>query len=123
MRVRGTSTEASATISPEPPVETSIKRLVVIDSGTADVCQVIADELISRWGREQKSVSGTIPLNVQLNFKDKVRIRVPFAGIDEDMFLQRKEHSITGAETSITCGDISLGDNELIARIIDDLLK
>lgn len=123
VRVRGTSIEASAYISPEPPVEKRIIRLVIIDAGTIEVCQTVANALINRWGREQKSVKGTIPLNVRLSFKDKVRVRVPQAGIDEDMTLQRKEHSITGAETSIMCGDIILGDSELIARIIDDLLK
>lgn len=96
---------------------TKIERIVQIVTGDEAVCQSIAEELIVRWGRQQVSVSGVIPLDVRLKFKEKIHIKIPQAGIDEPLTLQRKEHDIIGETTSIVCGDIILDDSELIARI------
>ena len=98
-----------------------IERLVEIDGGDASACEVVANELLDRWGREQVSVSGQVNLTVVLDFKEKVKIVVPEAGIDGEYTLQKKAHDVTGMTTRITCGDIILSDNELLARILDEV--
>jgi hypothetical protein len=86
------------------------------------VCQNIAEQLIARWGAEQKSVTGKIPLNLTLDLKQKIHVQIAEAGIDEEMILQKKEHDLNAGTTTLTLGDIILDDAELIARIIDDLI-
>lgn len=113
----------TAVITPTPTEATKIERIVDIETGDATVCQSIAEELVGRWGRRQVSVSGVIPLDVRLKFKEKIHIRIPNAGIDEPLVLQRKEHDVFGGSTSIVCGDIILDDNELIARMLQDLIN
>ena len=99
--------------------ERRVDRLVEIDSGDEEVCQEIAEELLTRWGREQVTISGAVPFTVVLNFKQKVRIIIPSAGIDEELVLQRKEHILNNYITNITCGDIMLSDDELLARLLE----
>lgn len=53
--------------------EERIDRFVNIDEGDSAVCQEIAETLLAKWGREQLSVSGKLPLNLSLNFKEEVR--------------------------------------------------
>ena len=98
-----------------------IERLVEIDEGNAGNCQVVAEQLLARWGREQVSVSGAVNLAVTLSFREEVKIIIPEANINQGMVLQKKEHDVTGARTIVTCGDIILGDTELLARILDEL--
>jgi hypothetical protein len=119
--VRSPTHSYTAHITPEPPEGTKIERIEDISTGDAAVCQSVAEALIARWGRTQLSVEGVIPLNVSLQFKQKLHITIPQAGIDENMVLQRKEHDIFADTTAIVCGDIILDDSELIARILQDL--
>lgn len=119
--VRSPTHSYTAHITPEPPEGTKIERIEDISTGDAAVCQSVAEALIAKWGRTQMSVEGVIPLNVSLQFKQKLHITIPQAGIDENMVLQRKEHDIFADTTAIVCGDIILDDSELIARILQDL--
>ena len=121
--VKSPTNSYTAIISPTPTEATKIERIVNIDTGNATVCQAIAEELIGRWGRQQVSVSGVIPLDVRLKFKEKLHIKIPQAGIDEPLTLQRKQHDVFAGTTSIVCGDIILDDNELIARMLQDLIN
>jgi len=121
VRVRGTSTGATAHITPEPSADKRIERLVEIDSGTVAICESVSAQLIQRWGREQISVTGQIPMIVTLRYKNKVRIKIPEAGLDTDLILQKKVHNVFEATTTITCGDIIFDDSELLARILDEL--
>lgn len=123
VRAKGTTTEYTAVISPEPPAANKIERLVEIESGTQAQCQKVAEQLLERWGREQRSVSGTVDLIVTLRFDQKIRVKCLPAGIDEEMILQKKEHDVLGnPSTRVTLGDIILSDDELLARVLDELV-
>lgn len=113
--------EASAETDPAPSSDELIERLVYIDDGDSSVCQAVADELLDKWSQEQKSISGYVNLVVMTKFKEKINIKYPQANIDEEMVLQSKEHNIKKQKTKITCGDILLDDNELLARILDEI--
>lgn len=113
--------EYTAYSTPEAGTNDMIERLVEIDSGTLGVCQSVAEQLIARWGREQKSISGDIDLTVTLNFKEKIHIIDGQSGIDAEFILQEKSHNVTEMITSITVGDIILDDSEMLARILDKL--
>lgn len=115
------SNTSSATASTFPQEDNVIKRIVEIDEGDASVCQAVADELISRWGSEQKSVQGKINLTVTLDFKQKVRFVNKNLGLDEIMILQKKSHNVGEQTTEVIAGDIILDDNELLTRILDDM--
>ncbi len=101
--------------------DVKVERRVEIDEGDAAVCQAVAEELLSRWGSEQRSVAGNVMLNVMLRFKERPHVVVPQAGIDGYMVIQRKEHNIAQGLTNVTCGDIILSDSELLARILEDM--
>lgn len=98
-----------------------IERLVEIKEGDYNVCRIVAEELLSRWSSEQKSVTGIIELFQGLDFLKKVRINIPEALIDEDMKVQSLAHDVINQTTTITVGDIILSDEELLARILDKL--
>jgi hypothetical protein len=100
-----------------------IERAVTISEGNATVCQTVAEALIARWGVEQITVSGKIPLTLILDFKQYVHIQIPYAGIDADMQLQRKIHTIESNDTytSVVLGTVYVGENELIARILEEI--
>jgi len=116
------SPDASYTASlPDIVDERRVDRLVEIDAGDEEVCQEIAEELLSRWGREQVTIYGSVPFTVVLTFKQKVRIVIPSAGMDEELILQRKEHVLETYITNITCGDIMLSDDELLARLLENV--
>lgn len=119
--VRSPSAEYTAFVDPAPSNEELIERMVEIDEGDATTCQIIAEALVDRWSGEQKNVTGNINLTVTLKFKEKIRVINNSIGLDEEMILQKKEHDVTGGITTITCGDIILSDDELLARILDDL--
>ena len=119
--VTSPTAEYTATTSPAPNVDELIERLIEIDEGDVVTCQATAEALIIRWGREQKSVEGNINLTVTLRFKETMHIIAPSAGINEDMPLQKKEHDVTGQITTVICGDIILSDDELLARILDEM--
>lgn len=123
VRVRGTTTEFTAVVTPPPPLESRIERLIMIDSGDQATCQAVAERLLEKWGRPQVSIKGTIPLTLVLRPRQKVRIVIPEVGLNEDLVLQRRQHVIEGVQayTQITVGDIQLSESELVARIIDDL--
>ena len=118
--VRSPSAEYTAEI-PLTPAENTIERLVEIKEGNADTCQAVAEGLLDRWGREQVSITGRVPLVVTLRFKELVKVYIPSADIDDDYVLQRKEHNLSSFETSITVGDIILSDEELMARIFEEM--
>jgi hypothetical protein len=120
VKVKSPTNEYTANNSPASGHE--VYQLVEIDEGNATVCQNIAEQLIARWGAEQKSVTGKIPLNLTLDLKQKIHVQIAEAGIDEEMILQKKEHDLNAGTTTLTLGDIILDDAELIARIIDDLI-
>jgi hypothetical protein len=113
----------TAHTTPEAAAADMIERAVTIAEGNATVCQAVAEALIARWGVEQISVTGKIPLMLTLDFKEYVHITIPYANIDTDMQLQRKIHTILSNDTytTITLGNISVDANELIARILDEL--
>lgn len=124
VRVKGTTTEHTAVITPAPPPDKIIERLIEIESGTVTQCQEVAERLLERWGREQRSISGVVDLIVTLKYQQKVRVKHPQAGIDEELILQKKEHDVLGSQTThITLGDIILSDDELLARILDELVE
>jgi hypothetical protein len=115
--------EYTAHDTPETSADKKIQRLLEIDAGTITTCQTVAEQLISRWGREQVSISGDIDLNVTLDFKEKIRIIDADSGIDGEYILQQKEHDLANMKTKIVVGDIILDDNELLARILEKLSK
>ncbi len=118
--VRSPSAEYTAEIA-LTPAENTIERLVEIKEGNADTCQAVAEGLLDRWGREQLSITGRVPLVVTLRFKELVKVFISSAEIDGDYILQRKEHNLSQFETRVTVGDIILSDDELIARIMEEL--
>ena len=120
--VKVKSPTANYTANNSPTSGSEIYKLVSISEGDATICQNVAEQLLARWGSPQVSVTGTIPLNLILDFKQKIRVKIDWANIDEDMILQKKEHDIAVGTTTLTLGDIILDDAELIARIIDDLI-
>lgn len=101
--------------------ENRIERRVPIEAGNEETCQVVGERLLEKWGRSQRSVSGDVDLVVTTKFREKMRVWVPAANIDEFMPLQKKEHDIAAQKTRLTLGDIMVGDNELIARIMSEL--
>ena len=113
----------TAYIAPEPAAADRIERAVTISEGNATVCQAVAEALIARWGVEQITVKGRIPLTLILDFKEYVYISIPFAGISEEMQLQSKVHTIGSSDTytTVTLGSVYVGDNELIARILEEM--
>ena len=98
-----------------------IERLVEINEGDLTVCTIVAEELLSRWGKEQKSVTGPVWLCMGLEFKKKAKVYIGEALIYEDMNIQKLEHDIIDQTTTVTAGDIILNDEELLARILDKL--
>ena len=118
--VRSPTAEFTA-IVPDTPAENTIERVLEIKEGNQDTCQAIAEGLLERWGREQLSITGRVPLVVTLRFKEYVKIFIPVADIDGDYILQRKEHNLSNFETRITVGDIILSDDELLTRILEEL--
>ncbi|MFA7218798.1 MAG: hypothetical protein WC057_09430 [Dehalococcoidales bacterium] len=113
----------TAYITPEPAAADRIERAVTISEGNAAVCQAVAEALIARWGVEQITVTGRIPLTLTLDFKEYVYISIPFAGISQEMQLQSKIHTIGSSDTytTVTLGSVYVGDNELIARILEEM--
>ena len=119
--VKSPTAEYTATVSGLSE-DKKIERSIEIDEGDANVCQVVAEELLSRWSRELKSVSGLILLNQDLVFRKKAMINIDEAMIeDEDMVIQKLDHDIIEQTTLVICGDIILDDAELLARILDNL--
>ncbi len=119
--VRSPTAEYTATTDPAPNSDEIIERLVEIDEGDAIICQVVAEALIDRWGREQNSISGQINLTVTLKFQERMRLINNSINLDEEMILQKKKHDVTGRKTEIVAGDIILDDSELLSRILDDM--
>ncbi len=100
--------------------ENRIEKLVNIGAGNAETCQAIGEQLLEKWGRTQRSVSGEVDLVVTTKFKQKMRVWVPSANIDEFMALQKKEHNIVDERTRLTLGDIILNESEYLARVLRD---
>jgi len=121
--VKSPTHSATATTSPAPAADVLVKRYFPITEGDATVCQEVADKLLAKWNQDQLSISGVIPLNVTLKFNQRVWVTIPWIGLDREMVVQKKSHEITESNsyTRVVCGDIILKDNELLARILDDL--
>jgi hypothetical protein len=100
--------------------ENRIEKKVDISAGNAETCQAIGEQLLEKWGRTQRSVSGEVDLVVTTKFKQKMRVWVPSANIDEFMPLQKKEHNIVDERTRLTLGDIILNESEYLARVLRD---
>jgi hypothetical protein len=122
--VRSPIAEATATVTPAPPAENTIERLVKIrENYNAAMCQAVAEELLSIWGREQLSIVGRVPLVVTLRFKEYAKVFVPSINLDDELILQRKEHNLETFETTVTLGDIIMSEGDLLSRIIEELIK
>jgi hypothetical protein len=100
--------------------ENRIEKKVDIGAGNAETCQAIGEQLLEKWGRTQRSLSGEVDLVVTTKFKQKMRVWVPSANIDEFMPLQKKEHNIVDERTRLTLGDIILNESEYLARVLRD---
>ena len=118
--VKSPTHEHTASI-PATPAENTIERVIEIKEGNAEICQTVAEQLLERWGEEQISIVGRVQLMVVLRFKEYVRVKIPSVNIDDEYILQRKEHDLSTFETQLTVGDIIVGDNELLARILEEL--
>lgn len=100
-----------------------IERVLDIDEGDINVCRIIAEKLLELWGRPTKNLTGEIQLRQNLHFKQKVVIIIPGDNFRERMQVQKISHDIIAQKTGVTCGDIILSDNELLARIIEERKK
>ena len=118
--VRSKTHEATAELSGVLP-ENTIEKLIEINEGNEDVCQTVADRLLEKYGREQRSVSGVVDLVVTTKFKEQMRIVVPVANIDEFMTLQKKEHDLASSTTRVTFGDAIPSQDEILSRILEEL--
>lgn len=119
--VKSPTNSYTAIESPAPSSANEIWRYVEIAEGDSTVCQTVAEALLEKWGKELVSVEGDIKMNLSLPAKRKIHITIPYAGIDREMVLQSKTHNRADDVTHIVLGDIILSDDELIARIIDEL--
>lgn len=98
-----------------------INRIVDIDEGGLETCRVVAEKLLEVWGKQNKSITGKIPLRQDLNFKEKILVVIPQDDFVKRLQLQKVSHDILRQKTTITCGDLILSDNELLARILAEL--
>ncbi len=105
---------------PDIPTENRIEREMVIEEGNEAVCKMIGEAVLEKWGRTQRSISGTTDLVVTTRFRQKMRIWIPVANIDEFMILQKKEHDIFNNTTRVTLGDVILSEHEIIARMMSE---
>ena len=101
--------------------ENMIERKVNIEVGNVTTCREVGERLLEKWGRNQRSITGNVPIVVTTKFKEKMRIWVPVANIDEYMILQRKVHDLATGKTTITVGDIILSEEEHLARVLQEL--
>lgn len=119
--VKSPSSEYTAT-SPEISEDHIIERLVEIDAGSVGVCREVAERLLERWSRINVSVEGEVRLAVGLSFKEKVKVFIDESNLSgEYLPLRSAEHNVVDHTTRVVCGDIILSDEELLARILDDL--
>ena len=98
-----------------------VERVVEIDEGDVNVCRIVAEKLLNRWNRELKSVEGVIPINQDLDFEQMIRVEIDESMTDEDMPIQELQHDVINQTTQIKAGDIILNDNELLARILENI--
>lgn len=101
--------------------ENMIERKVNIEVGNVTTCREVGERLLEKWGRNQRSITGNVPIVVTAKFKEKMRIWVPVANIDEYMILQRKVHDLATMKTTLTLGDIILSEEEHLARVLQEL--
>ncbi len=126
VRSKETGAEATAedgTVASDKRIE----RLVEIDDGDASVCQEVADRLLARWGEEQVSVSGDINLTVTLDFKQKVSIIIPEAGLGtvdtEELQIEREEDTEAHWDSYYAREGTEADDDDLVLErvVIDEL--
>ena len=98
-----------------------VERTVEIDEGDKSICRQVAKKLLERWGRKNESITGDIRLFVNLQFNEKAKLIIEDSMIDDYFVVQSLEHDIINQETTIKAGDIVLDDNELLARILDEI--
>ncbi|SDM21335.1 hypothetical protein [Halarsenatibacter silvermanii] len=98
-----------------------IERVVEIENGGNEVCRRVAEKILERWKDERINVEGVVRLAVGLSFKEKVKIYIEESGLD-GIYLPLKsiEHDVINQKTKVSCGDIILDDDELLARILGD---
>lgn len=100
------------------PIENRIEQVVEIDEGNEEILTQTGQLLLEKWGRPQISVTGVVDLVVTTHFRSMLRVWVPSANIDEFMPLQKKEHDIAAQTTRLTLGDLIVGQDEYLARIL-----
>lgn len=118
--VFSSTAEYTATI-PGISEDEKVERIVKIEEGDEQVCRIVANELLKRWSREQKSISGPLQLCLGLEFQQRVRVINKEAMLDEYMPVQKLEHDVVNQITRVTAGDLILSDEELLARILEKL--
>ncbi len=103
-------------------LENKIERRVTIDVGDEEICKLTGERLLQKWGRAQRSVTGNVKLVVTTKFREKVRVWIPAANIiNEYMILQRKVHDIGTVRTTLVLGDLILGEEEHLARVLQEM--
>ena len=115
--------ETAEWTSTEPGVseDNIVERIVEIDEGGQKICRQVADKLLERWSRKNVSITGDIRLFVDLQFEEEAKIVIPDSMIDGYYPVQSIEHDVIDQVSTVKAGDIILDDNELLARILDEL--
>jgi len=119
--VRSDTDSWTSTI-PDTSEDEVVERLVKIDIGSEKVCKQIADRLVEQWSEVQISIVGNVLLFIDLEFKTKVMMQIEDSLIDQEKFiLQNVQHDLANYKTTVTVGDLMLDDQELLARILDEI--
>jgi len=119
--VKSPDAEYTASVS-DISEDQMIERIVEIDAGGAGVCKEAAERLLERWSRINVSIEGDVRLAVGLSFKERVKVWIEDSQLTGQFYpLQSVEHDVVAQKTRVVCGDIILSDEELLARILDDL--
>ncbi|MGM0437498.1 MAG: hypothetical protein ACQEQD_04435 [Bacillota bacterium] len=118
--VQSDTSEATASLSGTEEDE-KVERLIEIEEGDESTCQKVADELLDRWGRKQTTISGDVNLTITFDFEEKAKVIIEEADIESSYVVQNIRHDVLQKRTTIEIGDSRLDDNEILARILDDM--
>lgn len=99
-----------------------IEKQVRLKEGDSNVCKQVAEALLNEWFRNKKSIIGEIQLNQGINFDKKVFLIIPENNENTSYRVQKITHNIDDYTTTLIAGDIIYSDNELLARILSDIL-
>lgn len=106
---------------PGIPPEMQVERVVDLNYGDEALCRKVGESLLDRWRHHRVTITGTIALNVGLSFKSLYRVKIPTAAVDGLFILHSMNHDLARYTTKVVLGDMSLTDEELIARILQEL--